>query len=471
MIKANNFDDKGFTLNSTMGIINALNAQVLGVDTLHPEVAQVIKGSSALASTSKLVANLYANPPASGVQYFAYEIHKFNPVQPAYAQNIGGIGYSALQPVQALWTVFRNASYVGFIIVFIIIGFMVMFRAHISSQAVATVQDSIPRIVIALVLVTFSYAIAGFMIDIMFILINLVINLLAQTGVINAGDASTAIFGHSIFHVFLSSWTDIFGTAAGAVNSILDSIIDLGPINDLLKIGIGPISGLIIGIAALFIMFRIFIMLLMAYVMIILLTLAAPFFFLIQALPGNNGAKDWFKQMASNIAVFPVVSLMIILVGVITGIGNFGGTGGGELNNCAAGAAQQIGQLGCSGLKFPLLVGGFSANAIGKIIGLGILFMVPQATELVKGALGVKGGPNLGGGIMAGVAAGAGAARGFAGEVAPHVPGVGLGLDYMAARRNEPKYRREAIESERLFGDQGQYEAIPGTTRFGRKGR
>ena len=94
----------------------------------------------------------------------------------------------------------------------------------------------------------------------------------------------------------------------------------------------------------LFIMFRVFLMLLMAYAMIILLTMAAPFFFLIQALPGNNGAKEWFKQMAANVAVFPATALMFIFAGILAGIGDLGGVGSGVIEPSKAEV-----------LKFPLL--------------------------------------------------------------------------------------------------------------------
>lgn len=393
-----------FTGAQIWATVDGLNMQIFGVSALHPQTDGSTAGRGALASASNLVASLYANPPASGVQYIASQIQKFNPVQPAYAQE--GTGFDALKPVQDLWTVFRNASYVGFVIVFVIIGFMVMFRAHISPQAVATVQDSIPRIVIALILVTFSYAIAGLMIDLMFLIINVVISLLAQSGVLDRLTASDIIFQKSIIGVMVFGWDDVIGATARAIHDLLGDIIGGGSIANIIKFGgvlqwgIGGIAGLIVGIAALFIMFRIFVMLLMAYVMIILLTLLAPFYFLIQALPGNNGAKEWFKQMGANIAVFPAVALMILLAGIIGGITAFGGTGSGELTKEATTEA----------LKFPLLLGGLDPTAIGKIIALGFLFMTPEAGKMVKEAIGAKGGPQFGGAGASALGAGAGMA-------------------------------------------------------------
>src|SRR3989344_1331230 len=266
---------------SSQEAINQLNKCAIEKNT-------VTQNWGALATVSNMTIALYKAPPASGVQYLAGEFQKFNPVQPAYAQE--GIGFGALTPVQKIWTVFRNLSYVLFVIVFVIIGFMIMLRAHISPQAVATIQDSIPRLVVALILVTFSYAIAGLMLDLMFLFLNIVINFL-PTDLIDPGSARGVAFDNSIFQVIIGGWDDIVKTAARAINNAIQNVVE-GSLNfpiigdiieDATSTGIGFIGGLIVAIAMLFVMFRIFLMLLMSYVMIIILTMAAPFFFLIQA--------------------------------------------------------------------------------------------------------------------------------------------------------------------------------------------
>ncbi len=396
-IQRNVFDDKIFNFNQIAGTTDSLYTLLVGESLLHPETNQITAGSGTLAASAKLVAGLYSVPPISGVGYFASVIHKFNPVQPAYAQE-GGIGFGALSPVQPIWTVFRNAAYVGFVIIFVIIGFMIMFRAHISPQAVATVQDSIPRIVVALILVTFSYAIAGLMIDLMFVVLNIFIRLFIDTELLR-GDKANLVFNQSILGIVTGAWTDIVNVVAKTVNEILKEVItSIAGLNKIIGFIGGGITGIIFGIAMLFIMFRVFLMLLMAYVTIIILTMFAPFFFLIQALPGNNGAKEWFKQMASNVSVFPIVALMILFAGVLGGIGALGGTGEGVLAN------KQV-------LRFPLLSGGFEADAFGKLIALGFLLMTPTVAQMIKEMIGTKGGPNLGAG-----AAAVGAAGGFLGR-------------------------------------------------------
>ncbi len=386
---ANNiYDDKATTFNIIAGLGDGFYKFLTGNSRLYPQTNGVTAGTGALASSGTMIAALYSHPPVSGVDYMARELNKFNPVQPAYAQS-GGIGFNALQPVQNIWESFRNIAYIGFVLVFVIIGFMIMFRAHISPQAVATVQDSLPRIVIALFLVTFSYAIAGFMIDIMFLLLNVIINALP-------GGDKQFVFHKSVFGAIWGSWTEVFGVVKTAIESIVRSNVDLGFLDKLLGFFGGVIGALVVGIALLFVMFKVFIMLLTSYAYIVILTITAPFFFLAQALPGNNGGQTWFKQMAANIAVFPAVAIMFIFAGILGGVTNLGG---------ADAAAIQSGSVG----NFPLLSGDIDPNAIGKLIAVGILLMTPGAAELVKNAVGAKG-PQGGGGGGAGAALATGAA-------------------------------------------------------------
>lgn len=390
-----NADQVYFGWGQTVTIMDSMYSLLWAKSTLRPESDNATAGTGAVASTGRLVATLY-NPPVSGVNYLAKEIKKLNPVQDAYAQE--GIGYDVLEPVQGVWEAFRNISYVGFVIVFVIIGFMIMFRAHISPQAVATVQDSLPRIVIALFLVTFSYAIAGLMIDVMFLVLNVALAALPVT------DAADKVFTKSVFGVVWGSWGSVFGTVVGAMNQLINDTVDFGFIDKILGWFGGTLAGLVIGVALLFIMFKIFISLLIAYATIVILTIAAPFFFLMQALPGNNSASTWFKQMAANIAVFPAVAIMFVLAGYLGNISALGGNG-------EVFGTQEV-------AKFPLLAGDISANVLGQLVGIGLLLMTPGAADLVKNAIGAK---SPGGGAAGAAAAGAlsaGAAPVFAGPSA-----------------------------------------------------
>src|SRR5258708_14361646 len=76
---------------------------------------------------------------------------------------------------------------------------MIMFRVKISPQVVVSVQSALPKIAIALVLVTFSYAIAGFLIDIMYVfvgLFSLVFSRFTVAGVSFVGGSAGAVTGY-----------------------------------------------------------------------------------------------------------------------------------------------------------------------------------------------------------------------------------------------------------------------------------
>ena len=440
-IERNVFDDKIFNLNQIAGTTDSLYNLLTGVSSLHPETNKITQNTGALAASGNLVAAMYSTPPVSGVQYFAQKIRDVNPVKPAYAQQ-GTIGFDALKPVQEVWTVFRNISYIGFVLVFVIMGFMIMFRAHISPQAVATVQDSVPRIVIALVLVTFSYALAGLMIDIMFLLLNVIIRALEATPLLDNGQY---VFEKNVFSVITGSWKNVFVSVFDAVKGQIDQVLDLPlKLDKLFGFFGGTIAGLVIGIALLFIMFRIFLMLLMAYAMIILLTMAAPFFFLIQALPGRNGAGEWFKQMASNVAAFQTVALMFIFAGILGGIEELGGSGAGAI---------QHGQVN----QFPLFAAGIDTQVIGFLIGIGFLLLTPSAAELVKNAIGAKG-PQMGAGIGASLGAGAGVvgagARAGAGYAYPGSP---VGKFFRGRKAQEEEKFQESTNTGMYSKEQTAY--------------
>lgn len=425
----NNLDSVYFGGSQVYTIADSIYGLLFARSRLHPETDNVTKGTGAITATGRLAAALYAKPPASGVQYLAQQIQKVNPVQPAYAQ---GIGFQTLTPFQVIWEGFRNITYVGFVIVFVIVGFMIMFRAHISPQAVATVQDSLPRIVIALVLVTFSYAIAGLMIDIMFLFLNVAINALPVSG------AAQNVFTKSVFGVITGAWTDIFGMVADKVAGLIDQVVDIKGIDKILGFFGGGLAAIVVGIAMLFVMFKVFISLLMAYATIIILTIFAPFFFLLQALPGNNSAQTWFKQMAANVAVFPTVAIMFVLAGYIGGISDLGAS------------TPAISETQGNITKFPLLAGDLDPTILGKLAGIGLLLMTPAAAQMVKDAIGAKGGPNVGAGVGAALASGAGVvgagatqARRAAWEQGP----VGEFRKMRQARAGEERQRQVELES------------------------
>jgi len=104
----------------------------------------------------------------SGIAYIRNSIKKFNIVPVANAQKEGA-GFTVLGPLNKLWKISRNIAFGVFSLLIIIFSFMIMFRVKINPQTVITIQSALPKIIISMILVTFSFAIAGFMIDLMYV--------------------------------------------------------------------------------------------------------------------------------------------------------------------------------------------------------------------------------------------------------------------------------------------------------------
>ena len=132
--------------------------------------------NSMVGFMTNLIVLPYANPPASGL-YWAYSgLQNSGFIPKTYAAE--GIGFGALKPFINLWKIFRDLSYMLLVLVLIAIGFMIMFRMKLNPQTVISIESALPKIVLSLLLITFSFPIAGFLIDLMYVIIAIIIGVL-----------------------------------------------------------------------------------------------------------------------------------------------------------------------------------------------------------------------------------------------------------------------------------------------------
>lgn len=160
------------------------------VPVLRPESGQV---GGAIGFAGNLIAATFTHPPASTGDYLSYMSSKFGIVEKAYAQS-AGTGFNGIKPLISVWEAFRNITYLFFVIIFALIGFMIMLRVKIDPRTVMTVQNSIPRIIIGLILATFSFAIAGLLIDLMYVVIFLFFGVFGAMKI----DVSTTNFAYAV---------------------------------------------------------------------------------------------------------------------------------------------------------------------------------------------------------------------------------------------------------------------------------
>ncbi|MDO9028041.1 MAG: hypothetical protein Q7U68_04180, partial [Candidatus Roizmanbacteria bacterium] len=196
--------------------------------TDNPADADKNYNKSIFGFITKLIVMPYANPPASGVMW-AYEgLQNAGFVPKTMAAE--GIGFAAIKPFSNLWKIFRDLSYMLLVIVLIAIGFMIMFRAKINPQTVISVENALPKIVIALILITFSFAIAGFLIDLMYVVIIIIISVLSNNNTFyNATNFQNEYISANFTHLFSDVAARNNLLTGGIFTALSDSLLGLFP--------------------------------------------------------------------------------------------------------------------------------------------------------------------------------------------------------------------------------------------------
>ncbi len=179
---------------------------------------------------SKMIIFPFANPPASGVSWAYSGLQSSGLIAKTYAAE--GLGFAAIKPYANLWKVFRDLAYMILVLILIAIGFMVMFRMKMNPQTVISVENALPKIVITMILITFSFAIAGFLIDLMYVSIILIVSVLSSNNNnYNAVQFQNNYIGASLMQIFL----DVTGgrqwfTSLGILPKLGNALVGLFPI-------------------------------------------------------------------------------------------------------------------------------------------------------------------------------------------------------------------------------------------------
>ncbi len=285
-------------------------------------------------------------PPASGMQYLA-QLKDNMLGRPALAQ---GQGFTGLQPLLAIWKALRNIVFSLSSLVFIALAIMIMFRVKINPQTVISIQSAIPQVISTLILVAFSYAIAGLLIDLSVLIqgfaiaalftatgTGLTTSLLKET-VLQIGPAQTFTFSHlmegGLWRTFDLSLKLIAGSTWSVVNNI--STLALAPlrtqgglmgvaatINDLKFKADMLLPQLIIvivfGLVILFFLLKLLFGLIKTYTNVIFNIVTAPLQIGLGAIPGLKGAGfgPWITNLFAHLMVFPIVLIFLIMAAFI----------------------------------------------------------------------------------------------------------------------------------------------------------
>jgi hypothetical protein len=354
----------------------------------------VAPGAPRSGTTAMLrgTAMLFQERPASTGQYIAYVGKNLGLIKNAEAQ---GYGFTALSPILEIWSLMRNIALVGFVIIFVVVGIMIMLRKQIDPRTVVTVQLALPKIVISLLLVIFSYAIAGILIDIVTVLTRLGATILQGQHYIAYVPGSDANARNAALNRLLSAnITELWGQLYNfniVANQFRGLEEGLGQIRTLLGIAFqGGLAQTVLLIALFIALVRTFFMLLTAYLQVTLRIIFAPLQFLFYAIPGQGGGfGGWLRGMLSEILVFPLVFFMLslaVMFSTQTADTQYWHTNATYSNDISSGdnlwkTGNQV--FGNQGYWVAPALGNWGP-AVGPLLGLGIMLTIPRAGAMIR---------------------------------------------------------------------------------------
>ena len=328
----------------------------------------------AIGTTSNYVASVLTTPSASGV-YYAHTILDDVGIKTAYAQ--GGFFNDGFSVILNIWKVVRNLVFALLAVAFVIFGLMIMFRFKVSPQAVMTVEAALPRLIAVMLFITFSYAIAGFLYDLMFVINGVIVNIFQDGGVGGSYlfddnmDKSRSVLDISkwgLFHeIEQVAWSIAYNNPLVPIVGVGIMAAITGLIAVLLTGGWALAAGmffvLILAVSLLYVFIKTLIALIKTYVTIVMLIIFSPIYIFAGIFPGSPlGMGSWLRKLFANMMVFPAVTVLLIL-------------------------AAEFGKIG-SGLDtmtFPHIGTGF--GAVGTVLAFGAILYLPSVPSLVRNSL------------------------------------------------------------------------------------
>lgn len=314
--------------------------------------------SGALGGLGNLIGSMYNYQPASAGTYVADVLNSAHIVTPAYAQ---GLGFASLDPILSLWKTFRNIAYMFFVIIFVITGFLIMFRQKVGQTAI-TAQQAIPKIIVSLLMVTFSYAIGGFLIDLMYLSMVLIMGIFNDV----LGDAN--YLGMNIINLGGNLWGRLETIDfKDVISTFIDSLTGENTPSGIASVLGGLTLSIILTIAMLIGLVKLFFELLRDYATIVISVATSPLTLMLNAIPGNNAFSTWIKTLIGNLLPFPVVLVVVAMFNVFVHE-----------------------SWGSGGFMPPFLLGGGQLNVIPSVLGLAILLALPEIVKHVRESIAPK---------------------------------------------------------------------------------
>ena len=426
-----------------------------GMATTNSSSGQQQQVGGALGAMTQLIGSTYI-PAVSTEQYTTDLADNFGIVRAdAATPNAGaigacsnsfGYGFCGLTPIFVLWKDVRDMAYALLTILFIVIGIGVMVRFRVDPRTVMTLQNQIPRVIIAILLITFSYAICGIMIDLMWTTTYAGINFISSAdpqaqvmincdahpvqavslsqgvedklltqpldyvdrifssdcnGNLNSGlfrlsNSVTVAFGTLVTNVV----QDLFGWNFGGCSLFSFSITNC--IGSFFLWLTQQIVRLIILVAILMALFRLWFSLIKCYVTFLIAVIMGPIWIVFGLIPGRPlGFEKWLRIIFANLAVFPLVAFILVFARV--------------LMDALPGVTNP------QAVFMPPLVGNPNITTFSVFLGFGAIMIAPTIPDQIKERMKATGSGKFGPTIAAGLSMAANATTAMPSQAYKHL--------------------------------------------------
>ncbi|HAI22874.1 TPA: hypothetical protein DCP77_02590 [Candidatus Collierbacteria bacterium] len=394
---------------------NTPEEQKLAIDYARQKLISN-QNTGLIGQSGKMISLLFQNQPVSTKSYLAHvtqNLQKHKVIPSALAATSPGTGFNTFSPFLNIWIAVRNLAYLILVVFFIVYGFMMMFRVNLGQKTVITVQLAIPKLIITLLIITFSYAIVGLIYDLMWVIIYFIFGYLESQNITvlgYVGDIAKFASGNS--------WGGMVGSFI--LNSAIAGPVAIPSVLNLIFGGIGEGLGILVSftitgvlimlvliIAVLISYGKLFLKLIGAFISVVISLIIGPIILLGNALPGSTAIGTWFRGIVANLAVFPVTMLFLLfsyilmiqpLIGTCTDIigpmRTFFQPGSADepavfcerlygVRSLVDGSNIKV--TGIPLIAPPLV--GFDARGLLALLGIGLLLMASKYVDMVRDSL------------------------------------------------------------------------------------
>ncbi|MCA9379163.1 hypothetical protein KC640_01930 [Candidatus Dojkabacteria bacterium] len=392
---------------------------------------------SFLGMTLSLNYSLLDQRPASGVVFALDRIENASSPEPVYAAEpqpyFPGTGFELMQPIQAFWGWAVAVAYSFMILIIIAVAFALMFRAKLDGQQVVQLQNAIPGIVLAMILIPLSYPISGLFIDGISLGTNAVHGFVFGQGgpgraVYEEGSSSGTPFNTeegrglyaddwrvNVFRVHELIGIQSLGVTAGNVicpdSATTGDCIDssqygvLNFIDQLIKFivaepegqsGIGYIIGellnLLFSLMAIVVSFRIAWRLIKKLLVLMFMPIISPFIFATVAIPGTGmkSLTGYLKNLGAASLNYIVSYALFLFAIIFTNEAFFRSIPNVQTYKYTPPLLGVIGQAISGGTTDTVNLAGTSTGMLFTLLGAGLFLSIPKILDTIDEKLGVE---------------------------------------------------------------------------------